>query len=214
MSELLIVEGVRAGDSHAWRELIQRYEGRLLRFVEARLRDRAASEDVVQETFIGLLVSLPNYDERQSLESYLFAIAAYKVIDYRRRLGRRPALAAGSIEGSSGGGAPPARQPRASALARSGERRQLEEQALASAVQAILADWRQRGQWLHVACAELLFVHGAGNRETAALLQISEQTVANRKFEFVERLRHAIERQHLSPDVFPELDERGERRRP
>ena len=40
-----------------------RYEGRLLAFVDRRLHDRAASEDVVQETFIGFLNSLPNYDE-------------------------------------------------------------------------------------------------------------------------------------------------------
>ena len=207
MSETLLIDGVRAGDSRAWNELIDRFEGRLLRFVEARLQDRAASEDVVQETFIGLLVSLPNYDPRQSLESYLFAIAAHKTIDHRRRQGRRPALAVGSIEESSGGDGPAARQPRVSAMARSGERRQLEEQAVASALESILADWRQRGQWVRVACAELLFVHGAGNREAAGLLGISEQTVANQKFEFVQRLRHAVAQQQLSPDVFPELNE-------
>jgi RNA polymerase sigma-70 factor (ECF subfamily) len=207
MSDTLLIAGVRSGDSRAWHELIDRFEGRLLQFVQARLQDRAASEDVVQETFIGLLVSLPNYDPRQSLESYLFAIAAHKVIDYRRRQGRRPALPWGSIDGSSGGEAPAARQPRASAMARSSERRELEERAVASALEAILADWRQRGQWARVACAELLFVYGIGNREAAALLGIPEQAVANQKFEFVQRLRNAVAQQQLSPDVFPELSE-------
>lgn len=206
MPETLLIDGIRAGDASAWNELIERFEGRLLAFVDARLRDRAASEDVVQETFIGLLLGLPNYDPRQPLESYLFAIAAHKAIDYRRRQGRRPASSLLPIEGSSGGGGPAARSARASALARSGERRQLEEQALAAALETILTDWRQRGQWLRVACAELLFVHGAGNREAAGLLGISEQTVANQKFEFVQRLRNAIAGQQLSPDVFPELN--------
>ncbi|HEX3657730.1 MAG TPA: RNA polymerase sigma factor [Pirellulales bacterium] len=206
MLDTLLIDGILAGDAAAWNELIERFEGRLLAFVDARLRDRAASEDVVQETFIGLLVGLPNYDPRQSLESYLFAIAAHKAVDYRRRQGRRPAGPLAAIEGSSGGGGPAARASRASALARSGERRQLEEQAVATALAAILTDWRQRGQWLRVACAELLFVHGTGNRETATLLAMPEQTVANQKFEFIQRLRHAIAGQQLSPDVFPELN--------
>lgn len=203
-SDELLVDRIRTGDSVAWRELIERFEGRLLHFVVARLDDRAAAEDVVQETFIGLLVSLPNYDADRSLESYLFAIAAHKLIDYRRQQGRRPVAPLGPL-GESSAGREPAGGSRASAVARSGERRGLEEQALAAALTAVLADWRNRGQWQRVACAELLFVHGASNRETAAILGIPESAVANQKFEFIERLRHAIARERLSPDVFPQL---------
>ena len=61
-SDRLLVERVRNGQDDAWRELIARFEGRLLAFVEARIGSRAASEDVVQETFLGFLTSLPNYD--------------------------------------------------------------------------------------------------------------------------------------------------------
>ena len=60
--DMLLVERIRSGKPEAWNELISQYEGRLLSFVESRLRRRAASEDVVQETFIGFLTSLPNYD--------------------------------------------------------------------------------------------------------------------------------------------------------
>lgn len=42
--------------------LTARYEGRLLAFVESRIRNRSTSEDIVQEAFIGFLNSLPNYD--------------------------------------------------------------------------------------------------------------------------------------------------------
>ncbi len=74
--ERLMVQRIRAGDADAWRELIDRYEGRLLAFTEGRLRSRDASEDIVQEAFIGFLNSLPNYDGRRPLESYLFSICA------------------------------------------------------------------------------------------------------------------------------------------
>src|SRR5258706_13298905 len=91
-SDHLLTDRIRAGEPDAWNELIARFEGRLLAFVETRLRNRAASEDVVQETFIGFLTSLPNYDSARSLESYLFSIAAHKLTDHLRREGRRPTL--------------------------------------------------------------------------------------------------------------------------
>ncbi len=89
-SDRLLVERVRSGNDDAWRELIARFEGRLLAFVEARIGDRAASEDVVQETLLGFLTSLPNYDPSRPLESYLFSIAAHKLTDHLRREGAGP----------------------------------------------------------------------------------------------------------------------------
>ena len=89
-TDALLVRQVRAGDAEAWRQLIERFEGRLLAFVDSRLRDRAASEDVVQETFIGFLTSLPHYDEKRDMEAYLFSIAAHKLTDHLRKQGRRP----------------------------------------------------------------------------------------------------------------------------
>ena len=86
-TDALLVRQVRTGDASAWRQLIERFEGRLLAFVDSRLRDRAASEDVVQETFIGFLTSLPHYDEKRDMEAYLFSIAAHKLTDHLRKQG-------------------------------------------------------------------------------------------------------------------------------
>src|SRR5258708_12400924 len=87
----LLIQQIREGDQRAWENLIARYEGRLLAFVERRLRDRAASEDVIQETFIGFLNSLPNYDETRELQTYLFTITSHKLPDHLRRMCRHPA---------------------------------------------------------------------------------------------------------------------------
>src|SRR5216684_6180979 len=89
-SDRLLVQQIRQGDARAWDGLIARYEGRLLAFVDRRLHDRAASEDVVQETFVGFLNSLPNYDEQRELQTYLFTIASHKLTDHLRRNGRHP----------------------------------------------------------------------------------------------------------------------------
>lgn len=208
-SDHLLIQRIRSGEEAAWNELIRRFEGRLLAYVEGRTRDRATAEDVVQETFIGFLTSLPNYDARQPLEGYLFSIAAHKLTDHLRREGRRPALPLGASGCStSTGWEPPAAIRGASSLLRSGERRQLEEASLLRALTDQIEHFRRRGQWEKLKCAELLFVRGWANKEVAARLGISEQTVANYKFEFVAKLQSAVRKQDLPEDVFPELYEK------
>jgi RNA polymerase sigma-70 factor (ECF subfamily) len=204
--DLLLVEQIRSGQPDAWTTLIALYEGRLLSFVDSRLRRRASSEDVVQETFIGFLTSLPNYDTRRPLESYLFSIAAHKLTDYLRREGRRPALPLSSTANSSGGSwdMPGGGRP-ASSIARSGERRELEEESIAGGLREQIDHWRSKGDWEKVKCMELLFVRGAANKEVATSLGITEQQVANFKFDFLDRLRKIVKNQRLNEDVFPEL---------
>ncbi|MAT68392.1 MAG: RNA polymerase subunit sigma-70 [Planctomycetaceae bacterium] len=205
--DVLLVESIRRGEPQAWNDLIAQYEGRLLAFVDSRLRRRAASEDVVQETFIGFLTSLPNYDKRRPLESWLFTIAAHKLTDYLRREGRRPAVPLSTADGSGDNWEPVGPARRASSLARSGERADIEEDALAEGVAEQLDNWREAGDWTKVKCMELLFVAGWGNKQAAEQLNLSEQQVANFKHDFLARLRKSVRRQRLSEDVFPELYE-------
>ncbi len=204
--DTLLVQQIRTGKPDAWNTLIAQYEGRLLSFVQSRLRQLAASEDVVQETFIGFLTSLPNYDTRRPLESYLFSIAAHKLTDYLRREGRRPVLPLSSTSKSDGGAwdMPGSARP-ASSIARSGERRGLEEEAVAQGIAEQIEHWRAKGDWQKIKCMELLFARGAANKEVASTLGISEQQVANFKFDFIARLQALVRKQRLNEDVFPEL---------
>ena len=87
-----LITRIKAGDQQAWKDLIEKYEGRLIAYVDCRIHNRSTSEDIVQEAFIGFLNSLANYDPGRSLESYLFSICAYKLTDHLRREGRRPKL--------------------------------------------------------------------------------------------------------------------------
>lgn len=206
-ADALLIERIRSGEADAWQELISRFEGRLLAFAESRLRRRASSEDVVQETLIGFLTSLPNFDANRPLETYLFSIAAHKLTDHLRREGRRPALPLAPAGSSQDDWDLPGSQRPASSLARSGERRHLEERALVASLAGMMKYWRERGDWEKIQCAELLFVRGLPNKEAAAVLGISEQAVANHKFDFLARLKAALRQQNLPADVFPELHE-------
>jgi len=208
-SDNLLIERIRAGEAEAWNELIARFEGRLLAYVDGRTHRRAAAEDIVQETFIGFLTSLPNYDVRQPLEGYLFSIAAHKLTDHLRREGRRPTLPlAPTSSCTSTGWEPPGRVRAASSIARSGERRHLEEDALTTALADQIEHWRTRGQWDKLKCLELLMVRGWANKDVAAQLGLSEQTVANYKFEFIAKMQTAVRKQGLPQEVFPELYEK------
>jgi RNA polymerase sigma-70 factor (ECF subfamily) len=203
----LLVQRIRSGESAAWDDLISRYEGRLLAFVESRLGRRGPSEDIVQESFVGFLNSLPNYDGRRPLESYLFSICAYKLTDHLRREGRRPAVPFSTGSDTSGDWQVTGSGRQASSIARSGERKELEERAVAEALLEQIDRWREKGDWTKLMCAELLFVRGWANKDTAEHLGITEQQVANYKFDFIARLRTLIKRQGLDEEVFPELYE-------
>lgn len=205
--EKSLIDRIRQGESDAWGDLIARYEGRLLAFVEGRVGRRAAAEDIVQETFVGFLTSLPNYDGKRPLESYLFSICAYKLTDHLRREGRRPALPFSNRDDSQTPWDPASPARPASSIARSAERTELEEKALVEALQHQVDRIRQRGEWAKLECLELLFVGGWANKDVATELGLSEQQVANFKFDFLANLRKQIRKLDLSSDVFPELYE-------
>lgn len=203
--EKLLVDSIRGGDMQAWQQLIDRFEGRLLAFVSSRLMDRSHAEDIVQETFVGFLNSLPNFDCQRPLEGYLFSIAAYKLTDHLRREGRRHTTSFYSPSDSSDGAQQvPAPFRPASSMARSVERRDTEELALVEALQDQIEKWQSKNDWQKLKCIELLFVSGIGNKEAAEFLGISEQQVANYKSDFVLRTKTLISR-IANRESFPEL---------
>ncbi|MFM8571158.1 MAG: RNA polymerase sigma factor, partial [Pirellula sp.] len=192
----ILVESIRRGDTQAWEDFINRFEGRLLAYVGTRLADRAHAEDIVQETFIGFLNSLPNFDCSRPLESYLFSIAAYKLTDHLRREGRRYATQLVTAENSSDAiQRLPSGGRQASSIARSAEQKDREEVVLRQSLEDQVSKWKQKKDYLKLKCIEMLIVLGMGNKETAQALGISEQQVANYKSDFIQRTRSLIAKQ-------------------
>ena len=205
-ADQLLVERIRQGDSDAWSQLIARYEGRLLAFTESRLGRRGTAEDVVQETFVGFLTSLPNFDGSRPVESYLFSICAHKMTDHLRREGRRPAIPFSVTQKSEDGSlAIPGAARGASTIVRSGERREIESDSVAAVIRSLVDRWRKKKEWTKLMCLELLFVRGWNNKDVANRLSLTEQQVANYKSDFLIQLRKGVKKLGLSADVFPEL---------
>lgn len=197
-ADKLLVQQVREGFAPAWHQLIDRYQGRLIAFVDSRIHDRAASEDVVQETFIGFLVSLPHYDVDRDLEAYLFTIASHKLTDHLRKMGRRLLNQLGSDEHGRPLDEVPGEARAASSFARSDERRAAEEQMLTESLTQLIKEWMSRGDYDRVKCMELLIVKGWANKEAAKTLNLTEQTVASYKFQTISRLKEMARRSGLN----------------
>ena len=151
----------------------------------------------MQETFLGFLISLPNYDERTPLESWLFSIAGHKVADHFRKTGRQPTVQFAETESRPGMQALPGPERRASSLFRSGERKSAEADVIQNTLTHLIANWKQKGDWERLQCAELLFVRQVRNKEAAESLGISEQDVANHKSYVLTKLKEAAQQQKL-----------------
>ncbi len=197
-ADRVLLARIRDADPDAWRDFIVRFEGRLIAFVDKGLGDRAAAEDVVQETFTAFLESLPNYDDaRSALDTFLYAIASHKLTDARRRAGSRPAIPLFLPDDEGRERELPGPSRKASSLARGRERQTAEAEIIAGCLQELIAGWKRSGEFERLECAELLFVMGWPNRDVAHRLAISEQAVANHKQFVVKKLVDAAKKARL-----------------
>jgi RNA polymerase sigma-70 factor (ECF subfamily) len=87
----VLIAAYRAGDRNSFAELVGRYERELFHFLVRFLSDRAAAEDVFQETFLQIHQSAENFDTQRRFRPWLFTIAANKARDLIRSNARRPA---------------------------------------------------------------------------------------------------------------------------
>jgi RNA polymerase sigma-70 factor (ECF subfamily) len=65
---------LRSGDERAFEMLVDRYDGSLRRVARTYVRTQGAVEDVVQETWLGVLRGLSAFAGRSSLRTWIFSI--------------------------------------------------------------------------------------------------------------------------------------------
>lgn len=82
----------RKGDVACLREIIERYQPDLMRFLYRLVGEQAGAEDVFQETFVQLHLSAGAFDMERRFRPWLFTIAANKARDYLRKKNRRRML--------------------------------------------------------------------------------------------------------------------------
>lgn len=85
-----LLSAYRAGDKNAFATLVGRYQRELFHFLVRFLGDRAAAEDVFQETFLQVHQSIEQFDPQRRFRPWLFTISANKARDLIRSQARRP----------------------------------------------------------------------------------------------------------------------------
>ena len=72
--ETLLLARLRDGDERAFTELVDRYQPALMSVAIRYVGSRSVAEEVVQETWLGLLRGIDRFEGRSSLKTWIFRI--------------------------------------------------------------------------------------------------------------------------------------------
>ena len=86
--DTMLVERLCAGEQAAFAELVERYSGAVMRLARAYVPSTAVAEEVVQETWVGVLRGLDRFERRSSFRTWLFQIALNQARTRGAREGR------------------------------------------------------------------------------------------------------------------------------
>jgi RNA polymerase sigma-70 factor, ECF subfamily len=85
---------LRAGDEAAFAAVVRGWSPAMLRVARAHVRTDATAEEIVQETWIGVLRALPGFEGRSMLRTWVFRI----LVNVARRRGRIEARTAAELD--------------------------------------------------------------------------------------------------------------------
>ena len=176
LDELLVLR-CRRGDSAAWRQLIGRWDRRLLYYIRRIVSGERDAWDVLQQTWLAAFQALPSLKEPRALRAWLYRIAHRRAISHLRHAGSAPDADAGALDDV---GDVPAEDDDGGAFpAEAAER-----------VHACLA----RLSLAHREVLTLHFLEDVSIEEIASILGVPPGTVKSRLFHAKRALRAAIER--------------------
>lgn len=193
LSDLEVVERVRAGETGLFEVLMRRYNRRLFRVAWSILLDGDEAEDVVQDAYVRAFQHLDQFEGRARFATWLTRIAAYEASARRRKRHRLVAL--DGLEGAE----------RERLMAGTGEPAGAEDRALARGAREILRRAVARMPSAEREVFVLREVEGLSNRETAAALGLTRTAAKVRLFRGKRRLRRELARitggakEHLLP---------------
>jgi len=79
-----------AGDAQAFGALVDRYQTRLLNFINRTIGDRERAEDLVQEVFIRVFRHLHRFDQTKKFSTWIYTIASNLAKNELRNRSRNP----------------------------------------------------------------------------------------------------------------------------
>ena len=182
---------LQARDDAEWCLVEEHYAGRLLAYAQRRTGgDVQAAEDVLQETMLGAVRGIKNFNPAYTFEQYLFGIVRNRSIDFLRRRKLRTLMGDDERDDFPDLDSFIDQADTPSAIIRGAE---LTDRAGELFV-AILREWVQEtwrmGEFERMAVLEALFAGGWRNRDVWKHFGLRDETaVAGIKFRAIKRLQ-------------------------
>lgn len=181
---------LKAREDAEWQKVEQAFCGRLLAYAQRRTGDLQASEDVVQETLLGAVRGINDFDPVFSFEQYLFGICKNRTIDHLRRAKARTIQVGEDERGFPGLETLATASETPSAIVRGRELTSRARELFGE----VLRDWVEEtwaeGEFLRLTVVEALFSGNWRNRDTWRRFDLRDETsVAGIKFRALKRMR-------------------------
>lgn len=169
------------GDEGAFAELFERHGKPLLNFFYRMCYDRAASEDLVQETFLRVIRSRETWRPDASFTTWLYTVARNLWIDRHRSRKAAPKTVSADLPASDGGGSLVDRVE----TREEGPVKQVADREAAALVRRAIEDLPEAQRMVFL----LAEAQGLKYREIARILEVPIGTVKSRMNAAVARLR-------------------------
>ena len=104
VADEILVERVRSGEQDAFGELYERYFARIFHFVARRLRNRADTEETVQEVFVNVFASIDSFRGEAPFGAWVFGLTRRTVAGrFKKRMPNLVPLGDDDVETGSHG---------------------------------------------------------------------------------------------------------------
>jgi RNA polymerase sigma-70 factor (ECF subfamily) len=100
-SDQELVRASRRGDKEAFRELVERYQRKVVSIALGMVHNREDAVEIAQETFVKAFENLARFKGESSFYTWLYRIVVNRAIDFQRRERRHPTV---GLEDWGGGG--------------------------------------------------------------------------------------------------------------
>jgi RNA polymerase sigma-70 factor (ECF subfamily) len=86
MEESQVIEAAQNGDKRAMADLVRKYEKTVYNFAFKICRNPEGAENIMQETFLSMVKSLHQFDNKSKLSTWLYRIVAnHCLMEYRKK---------------------------------------------------------------------------------------------------------------------------------
>ncbi len=88
-SEFMLVQRLKEGDEDAFRNLVEKYQDKVYNTCLGFVKNTGDADDLAQEVFIEIYESIPQFEGKSALPTWIYRIAVNKSLEFLRRARRK-----------------------------------------------------------------------------------------------------------------------------